>query len=203
MQDRHEVILDANITGFKQKINEATNISKTASDKIKKDMSIGYKLPNITERDLTVGVIEADNKISNLNANFELLNRNMVLSRNSIGGVSEGLVDVSKSADKVSDSTLNIGNTISNNFKKGLKSVKRLTLGFLGARSAFMLFRKYLGEYQSQNEEFASKMQLTTNTIVNALAPAFEWFGNVIQYVIIGLAKVVELLFGVNILSRQ
>ena len=100
------------------------------------------------------------------------------------------------------DRTQNAGESISKSFSKGLRSVKRLTIGFLGARSAFMLFRKYLGEYSSQNEEFANKMQLTTNVLVNTLAPAFEFFANVIQYVVIGLARIIELLTGVNILAK-
>ena len=94
------------------------------------------------------------------------------------------------------------GGRIDKAFTKGLKSVKRLTLGFLGARTAFSLFRKYMSNYQSQNEEFANKMQLTTNIITNALAPAFEFFGNVIQYAVIGLARIIELLTGVNILGK-
>lgn len=98
--------------------------------------------------------------------------------------------------------TNDTGDRIDKAFTKGLKSVKRLTLGFLGARTAFALFRKYMSNYQSQNEEFAQKMQLTTDIITNALAPAFEFFGNVIQYVVIGLARVIELLFGVNILGK-
>lgn len=112
------------------------------------------------------------------------------------------LINISKDHEEVDKSASKISGEISKAFTKGLKSVKRLTIGFLGARSAFMLFRKYLGEYSRQNEEFAAKMQLTTGVITNALAPAFEWFGNVIQYAVIGLARIIELLTGVNILGK-
>lgn len=104
--------------------------------------------------------------------------------------------------EKFKNNVKGIGNEIGNQFKKGLKHVKRLTLGFLGARAAFGLFRKYLGAYQAENETFNQQMQLTTNIIVTALAPAFEFFGNVILYATVGLAKLIDIMFGTNITSK-
>lgn len=200
MQNRYEDELVLKIDKFKQGINEASRLSKTVGGKIKKDLSIDLSLFN--QNQWTKEIIEADNKVSNLSVNFDKLSKNMSLTRNSMGAVSTGLKEVTTNAVKTEESTKKIGNTINKAFTKGLKSVKRLTIGFLGARSAFMLFRKYMSEYSSQNEEFANKMQLTTNVIVNALAPAFEFFGNIIQYVVIGLGRIIELLFGVNVLGK-
>lgn len=172
MQDRHEVVLEANINGFKSKMKEASNIAKETGKKIS---------------DNTKFNVWQDGKAT--------LSNGMRLVKKETNEVNDSLIKTSKNS-------MNVSNTIDKSFTKGLKSVKKLTLGFLGARSAFMLFRKYLGEYERQNEEFANKMQLTTNVIVNALAPAFEFFGNIIQYVVIGLGKIIELLFGVNVLGK-
>lgn len=172
MQDRHEVILDANISNFKSKMKEAQNVSKEVGKKV------------------------ADNTKFNVWKNGVMtLSNGTQLVRKSTEELNNEIKDTGETSQKV-------GTEISQAFSKGLKSVKRLTIGFLGARSAFGLFKKYMSEYSNQNEVFAQKMQLTTNVITTALAPAFEFFGNIIQYVVIGLAKVVELLFGVNILGK-
>lgn len=172
MQDRHEVVLEANITNFKNKMKEAQNISK-----------------------------EVGKKVSN-NTKFGVWKDGVYTLSNGMQFVKKETKEVNQEIKDTGEISQKAGNEISTAFNKGLKSVKKLTLGFLGARSAFGLFRKYMSEYSSENEVFAQKMQLTTSVIANALAPAFEFFGNVIQYVVIGLARVVELLFGVNILGK-
>lgn len=198
--DEHKVKLVADISNFKQKMKEASQTAETMGKKLQNSLNLGKGLFN--DNELTRRMVQTDNKVSNLTVNFDKLSRNMALSRQTMGGVSENLKEVSQNAQKVEISTKNIGGEISKSFNKGLKSVKRLTIGFLGARTAFGLFRKYMSEYQSQNEDFANKMQLTTSVITNALAPAFEFFGNVIQYAVIGLARIIELLTGVNILGK-
>lgn len=172
MQDRHEVVLEANITKFKQKMKEAENISK-----------------------------ETSKKIAN-SSKFGVWEGNKLTLSNGMRYVRKEVQDTNKTINETNAKANSVGDTIDKSFTKGLKSVKRLTIGFLGARAAFGLFRKYLSEYQSQNEEFANKTQLTTSVITNALAPAFEFFGNVIQYAVIGLARIIELLTGVNILGK-
>lgn len=164
--------LDLKIDKFKSKMKEAQSISKETGKKIAENTKYGVWKD---------GIYTLSNGMQFVRKEEKQLNNEI-----------ENTGEVSQKA----------GTDISTSFNKGLKSVKRLTLGFLGARTAFGLFRKYMSEYSSQNEEFSQKMQLTTNVITTALAPAFEFFGNVIQYVVIGLARVVELLFGVNILGK-
>lgn len=164
--------LDLKIDKFKSKMKEAQTISKETGKKI------------------------ADN------TKFNVWENGVMTLSNGVQLVKKSERELNNEIEETGEITQNTGNEISKSFNKGLKSVKRLTIGFLGVRSAFGLFKKYMSEYSSQNEEFAQKMQLTTNVITNALAPAFEFFGNVIQYVVIGLARVVELLFGVNILGK-
>ena len=209
MQDRLEVVLTANISDFKNKMKEAQNTANTMGKKLQDNLKMDRGL--FGDTDLTRRIVEADNKVSGLVVNFNKLSQSMKLV--------EKPVKVNISEDKVKElqaeierlrqrikqlekENKDIGKKGEKSFSGMLKSVKRLTLGFLGARSAFMLFRKYLGEYQSQNEDFANKMQLTTNVLVNSLAPAFEFFGNVVQYAVIGLARIIELLTGVNILAK-
>lgn len=194
MQDRHEAVLDANITNFKQKMKEASNDAKL----------LGEKLQTLTKGDIVGGefINIFSNKISIASGRAKLLGNNFKLIKPAVKEIGKEIENLDKKTEKITIKTEKTGNEISKSFNKGLKSVKRLTIGFLGARSAFGLFRKYMSEYSSQNEEFAQKMQLTTNIITTALAPAFEFFANVIQYAVIGLARIIELLTGVNILGK-
>lgn len=222
--DEHKVVLSADVRKLKQGFKDATVISENFSKQMERTRRFTEDaFGNITQIKQVSGEIAKQNKlyaeqqrilssISNLQRNktaLSSLGRTSLAEGNQYSGriasFKQTTTELEKMDDvgkKVSSNMGKIGGDIDKSFTKGLKSVKRLTIGFLGARSAFMLFRKYLGEYQNQNEDFANKMQLTTNVIVNSLAPAFEFFANIIQYVVIGLARIIELLFNVPILSK-
>lgn len=226
--DSFGVELDLNINKFKNKIKEATTVSTEFAKKIEKTRHFGQNaFGDIVELKEFSDEIANQNRlyseqqkilssISKLNRNKSALSNlgttNLMEGNNYSGFIASfkratveeknEIKDLNNEVEKTGYISKKAGNEISNAFTKGLKSVKKLTIGFLGARTAFGLFRRYMNEYASENEVFAQKMQLTTSVIANALAPAFEFFGNVIQYVVIGLAKVIELLFGVNVLGK-
>lgn len=91
---------------------------------------------------------------------------------------------------------------LSNMFDHSISKIKRFTFYLLGARSAFSLFRKYQSIYYQYNEQMQYQSELSQNAIALSLAPAFELLGNVIAYASIGFAKFIELLTGVNVLSK-
>ena len=226
--DSFGVELDLNITKFKNKIKQATTISTEFSKKIEKTRHFGQNaFGDIVEIKQVNNELIKQNRLYSeqqqmLNSITKLNRNKLALSNLGTANLMEGnnysgyiasfkkatveekkeIKDLNNEIEKTGDISTRTGNEISNAFNKGLKSVKKLTIGFLGARTAFGLFRKYMNEYSRENEVFAQKMQLTSSVVANALAPAFEFFGNVIQYTVIGLARVVELLFGVNILGR-
>ena len=87
-------------------------------------------------------------------------------------------------------------------FDKSISKIKRFTFYLLGARSVFSLFMKYQGIYYQYNEQLQYQSELSQNAIALSLAPAFEFLGNVIAYASIAFAKFIELLTGVNVLSK-
>lgn len=226
--DSFGVELDLNINKFKNKIKEATTVSTEFAKKIEKTRHFGQNaFGDIVELKEFSDEIANQNRlyseqqkilssISKLNRNKSALSNlgttNLMEGNNYSGFIAsfkkatveekKEINNLNNEIEKTGDITKRTGNEISAAFNKGLKSVKKLTVGFLGARTVFGLFKKYMSEYSRENEVFAQKMQLTSSVVANALAPAFEFFGNVIQYAVIGLARVVELLFGVNILGR-
>ena len=87
-------------------------------------------------------------------------------------------------------------------FDKSIGKIKRFTYYLLGARSVFSLFMKYQSIYYQYNEQMQYQSELSQNAIALSLAPAFEFLGNVIAYASIAFAKFIELLTGVNVLSK-
>ena len=224
--ERHEVELVAKVDKFKQGMRQATEISNTFNKQIEKtkfaqkDAFGNYHIySNVSNEIAKQNRLYAEQQrilssISKLQSYKPTVAASGRLYKTSpYSGMAADFSNQIKQTEAetkkfnnqvvaTSKVTGKLGGEISNAFTKGLKSVKKLTLGFLGARTAFSLFRKYMSEYQNQNEGFANKMQLTTNVLVNSLAPAFEFFGNIIQYVVIGLGRVIEILFGINVLGK-
>ena len=87
-------------------------------------------------------------------------------------------------------------------FDKSINKIKRFSFYLLGARSVFSMFMKYQGIYYQYNEKMQYQSELSQNAIALSLAPAFEFLGNVIAYASIGFAKFIELLTGVNVLTK-
>ena len=174
MQDKYGVELDLNISKFKSKMNEASKEAEMFGKKVKS--SVGQVVNGIDTHYTGPSKLIAKTK--------------------------EELQQTSTEMNRVSKNSSNVGGTIEKAFTKGLKSVRNLTIGFLGASSVFYLFRQELSTYRTENEFFNQQMMLTSNIITTALAPAFEFFANVIQYATIGLAKIIDIMFGTNISSK-
>ena len=181
MEDRYGVTLEANTKQFKAQIAELQSKINDLGATIKANNTGTFRLSTSELMKMESELEKAKNKMVDLKSKAD---------------------GTSNSVSKVGKSGSNAGKDISNSFKDGLNSIKRLTIGFLGARSIFALFKQQLSAYRSENEKFNESMSLTSNIITQALAPAFEWFGNILQYAMIGLAKILELMFGVNILSK-
>lgn len=100
--------------------------------------------------------------------------------------------------DEANKTTSVLGNL----FDKSIGKIKRFTYYLLGARSVFSLFMKYRNIYYQFNEQMQYQSELSQNAIALSLAPAFEFLGNMIAYASIAFAKFIELLTGVNVLSK-
>lgn len=194
MNDRYGITIDANINGFKAKMKEAQGEAKSLASELR-TFSKGAFV-----NDQYIDIFSK--KISIASGNARLLGNNFKLVKPAVQQTTNEMNRLENATNSVKVTANNTGDRISKAFSKGLRSVRRLTLGFLGARSAFSLFRKYLNQYSAENDLFNQKMQLTTNIITTALAPAFEFFANAIQYATIGLARIIDIMFGTNITAK-
>ena len=106
--------------------------------------------------------------------------------------------ELEETNDEASGMSINLGKMFDNSIAK----IKRFTFYLLGARSVFSLFMKYQGIYYQYNEQMQYQSELSQNAIALSLAPAFEFLGNMVAYASIAFAKFIELLTGVNVLSK-
>ena len=194
MQDKYGIELDANINGFKSKMKEASGEAKNLAQQLK----VFTKGAFVNDQYIDI----FSNKISIASGEARNLGNSFKLVRPAVEQTSNEVKKLDANIKQTSNSSKVIGNQISNSFNKGLRSVRRLTLGFIGARSLFALFRQQVNAYRAENEVFNQQMAITTNIITTALAPAFEFFGNVVLYATVGLAKLIDIMFGTNITSK-
>lgn len=192
--ERIQVTLDANINGFKAKMKEASGEAKNLAQQLK----VFTKGAFVNDQYIDI----FSNKISIASGEARNLGNSFKLVRPAVEQASNEVKKLDTNIKQTGNSSKIIGSQISSSFNKGLRSVRRLTLGFIGARSLFALFRQQVNAYRQENEVFNQQMQLTTNIITTALAPAFEFFGNVVLYATVGLAKLIDIMFGTNITSK-
>lgn len=99
--------------------------------------------------------------------------------------VADGFKDIGKEAEFAGDETAEAGKKAQTSgklfdkgFSKGLKSVKRLALGIIGIRGAYMLARKAASSYMAQDEDLAKSMQSVWTGLGAFLAPLLETLTN-------------------------
>ena len=133
--------------------------------------------------------------VENLQEGLELVNNRIKEIEESEKSAADGLEEMDNEGSKSSS-------VLSTLFDKSISKIKRFTYYLLGARSVFSLFRKYQSIYFQYNDQMQYQTELSQNAIALSLAPAFEFLGNVIAYASIAFAKFIELLTGVNVLSK-
>lgn len=206
--ERIQVTLEANINKFKQGFKEASNYAKSFGSKIKQEFNeikeglqirAQIKNDNIDDVRARINDLKKALQIKMPEKDANELRGQLQAAENQLSKLENQANQTGNSISNIGKSGKNVGNEIANQFNKGLRSVKRLTLGFIGARSLFALFRQQVNAYRGENEAFNQQMMLTSNIITTALAPAFEIFGNMILYATLGLAKIIDIMFGTNI----
>ena len=112
------------------------------------------------------------------------------------------LDETNEELDEIDNASKRTSNALKSMLDSGISKIKRFTYYLLGARSVFSLFMKYQSIYYQYNEKMQYQSELSQNAIALSLAPAFEFLGNMVAYASIGFAKFIELLTGVNVLSK-
>ena len=195
---------------FKAKLKDLANDIKTFGKEAEKETTIEPMLVNTgyqkqidyvkaQMQEIQDVLIDKDKMepmdVSKLEAEYENLSYKLEELNDKQAEFNEEIDETDKKASSMSS---NLGQM----FDKSISKIKRFTFYLLGARSVFSLFMKYRSIYYQYNEQMQYQSELSQNAIALSLAPAFEFLGNVIAYASIAFAKFIELLTGVNVLSK-
>ena len=186
MAVKTKTIANKSSNNFKTMINSVKNVKKSlASTTAQQQLLINkierYKKTLATEDSLPRNLRMSDSEALKLQADIEKLQAEL-----------NGLQSAgAKSSTAISDG-----------FKKSKKSLKRFTLGLLSVRSAISLISKAMRSYMATNDEANKKYQITTNILGQTLAPAMEKLLDLVQYLTIGVALLIEMFTGFNALAN-
>ena len=215
MNEKYGIELQAIVNKFKATMQSTAKFVKNIGQQMQDDATFTPNFTidtNLTKKELEKFKEDLEKEISNLKGQIEL-EKNISLSQRkgaegfytdprelakyeyALDLINKRLQETNKEATK---SDVELGEV----FEKGTKKIKKFSIHLLGARTAFSLFRKYQSIYFQYNEQMQYQTELSNNAIALSLAPTFELLGNVIAYASIGFARFIELLTGVNVLSK-
>lgn len=106
---------------------------------------------------------------------------------------------------KVSVSTKDVqrlGTTMSAAFTKGFRRITKLTVGLLGARSAFLVLRRAANTYMEANQDLKNQVDGVWNVLAAAIGPAIQ---TVVNWLTIGISYInafVKALWGVDLVAK-
>lgn len=106
---------------------------------------------------------------------------------------------------KVSESTKEtrkLGTAMTSAFTKGLKRISRMTVGLLGARSAFLALRRAASTYLEANEDLKNQVDGLWNVLAAAIGPAVEKLVSWLTIAISYINAFVKALWGVDLVAK-
>ena len=112
------------------------------------------------------------------------------------------LVGLKNQQAKLGQESVKSTSMMSKGFEKGLKSVKKLALGIIGVRSAFMLARRAASAYMSQDEELSKKMQQTWVGLGSFLEPVLTKLTDLMLKFVGYLNEFIKALTGEDYIAR-
>lgn len=95
------------------------------------------------------------------------------------------------------------GNQIDKSMKSAGKSIKKLGLLLLGARSVFLLFRRGIQMALQSNDQLRTQSEMTSQLLGQMFVPAVQLALNAVQYLLIGMALLIEMFTGYNAIAEM
>lgn len=213
----------------KAKFISGVNIDTTAANKRLDELTKRLEtLKQIDSGNITVDKKEADKYGLNWSEGtgvFKDVKEQLIKVQSEIDGINEGLEETNTIAGKVgktfqklknnfsaagqrfkssfnSEQNSSLFNSIKTGFDKGISSVKKFALSLFSLRSIWALISRASSVYIQNNDELQAETQLTSQIFAQTLAPVIKYVADALQYTAIGVARIVEMLTGMNILSK-
>ena len=133
-------------------------------------------------------LLEQNSQYATLSRRAQLLTANQASFK---GRVSESTKEMRK-----------LGTTMTSALSKGLNRISRMTVGLLGARSAFLALRRAASTYMEANEDLKYQVEGLWNVLAVAIGPVIEKLVNWLSIAISYVNAFVKALWGVDLVAK-
>lgn len=110
--------------------------------------------------------------------------------------------DFIKRFNGLSKGTKGFGNTVSNTFSKGIKSIKKFTMGLLGIRTAYTILNRAVSSYLNYDSQLSDSISNCWNVLGSLLAPILERIINLFSTLVSYVNAFVKALTGIDLVAR-
>jgi len=143
------------------------------------------------------------NKINDLKATLSFADQDPKLfSKTEILQMRAEVEKLEKQLYKMQNTSNNTGNNLSKAFENGAKSVKRFLFNMFSVGSIFALVARSMRSFLDTNDEASASYELITNVLGQMLAPAMGIILNLVQYLAIGIALLIKMFTGFDVLAK-
>lgn len=110
--------------------------------------------------------------------------------------------NIGKSFKGIGNRFKDVGNGISKNMDKGLRSLKKFTLGLVGVRTVMSLLTKAVHAYLSFDSDLQDSLTNSWNMLGSLLAPAIELVANLFATATNYVYRFIQALTGIDLVAR-
>lgn len=149
----------------------------------------------ISSKSITMGVIEDDKKVKNLNVNWQKVNQNVklykqTLSKPVVSSPVKEIKDVEEQLKKTEKRSSNI-----------LKKIGKWTLAIFGVRSAYSAIRSAMSLVEGNNEKIANQINTMKMAVANALTPVIQKILDLVKTLMLYINYIAFRLTGKNLFN--
>lgn len=149
----------------------------------------------ISSKSFTVGVIEDEKQLKNLNVNWEKINKSVKLYKQNLAkptvpSPSKEIKEVQEQLKKTEIRSSNV-----------LKKIGKWTLAIFGVRSAYSAIRSAMSLVEGNNEKIASQINTMKMAVANALTPVIQKIVDIVKTLMLYIDYIVFKLSGKHLFN--
>lgn len=193
-----EIITQQQINEEKSRIDELQAKINELKSSIEQPVASKELIP----RNLVPKTDEGIQKIKSIGNEAKNTGNKFNSTKNKARQMSNSFASIGKNFKGIGSIFKNTGNTISKNMDKGLRSLKKFTLGLIGVRTVMSLLTKSVNAYLSFDTELQDSLNNSWNMLGSLLAPAIELVANLFATATNYIYRFVEALTGIDLVAR-
>jgi tetrahydromethanopterin S-methyltransferase subunit G len=193
-----EIITQKQINEEKSRIDEL----QAKINELKSSIEQPTAAKELIPKDLVPKTDEGIRKIKDIGNESKNTGNKFNSTKNKARQMSNSFANIGKSFKGIGSIFKDTGKNISKNMDKGLRSLKKFTLGLIGVRTVMSLLTKSVNAYLSFDSDLQESLNNSWNMLGSLLAPAIELVANLFATATNYIYRFVEALTGIDLVAR-